>query len=196
MSKTRTLEPPVERILDVARDLFYRNGYRATGVNEVIEKSGVAKATFYKHFPAKEDLARAYLSATRKEELAFVDRHVAAKTRPLARFLAVMESLKPWAIDTDFRGCAFVNMASEVPDPHNRLRREGTLLYDEIRTRVHKLAEALIASDAGKYGHLDAGDLTEAYMVMFTGAVALSEIYHEIWPVDHALKAARRMVGA
>lgn len=186
---------PVERILAVATELFYRNGYRATGINEVIDKSGVAKATFYKHFPAKEDLARAYLKTSREAELAFIEQYVAAQDEPLNRFLAVMGSLKPWAIDTDFRGCAFINMASEVPDPHHTLRREGTKLYDEIRSKVSALSKALIASDEKKYGHLNDTELTEEYMVLFTGAVALAEIYHDIWPIDHALHSARRLVG-
>ena len=58
---TRPAGPPEERILAVASELFYRQGYRATGINEVIARSGVAKATFYNHFPSKEDLCLAYL---------------------------------------------------------------------------------------------------------------------------------------
>jgi AcrR family transcriptional regulator len=64
---------PRERIMSVAADLFYKQGYRATGVNEVIEKSGVAKATFYSHFPSKDDLALAYLRQLKDIEIAHVD---------------------------------------------------------------------------------------------------------------------------
>jgi len=64
---------PAERILDVASDLFYRQGYRATGINEVIKESGVAKATFYNHFPTKDDLCYAYLEGVRVREKAYVD---------------------------------------------------------------------------------------------------------------------------
>jgi hypothetical protein len=53
----------------------------------------------------------------------------------------------------------------------------------------------LIASDAGKYGHLDAKELTSEYMVAFTGAISLAEIYHAIWPVKDALTMARRLIG-
>ena len=59
--------------MSVAADLFYKQGYRATGVNEVIEKSGVAKATFYSHFPSKDDLALAYLRQLKDIEIAHVD---------------------------------------------------------------------------------------------------------------------------
>ena len=61
---TGTTAPPSaarERILDTAFRLFYAHGIRAVGVDLIIAESGVAKATFYKHFPAKDDLVVAYL---------------------------------------------------------------------------------------------------------------------------------------
>ena len=50
-----------ERILATAFSLFYAKGIRAVGIDLIIAESGVAKATFYKHFPAKDDLVVAYL---------------------------------------------------------------------------------------------------------------------------------------
>jgi AcrR family transcriptional regulator len=186
---------PRERIMSVASDLFYRQGYRATGINEVIEKSGVAKATFYSHFPSKDDLALAYLQQLKDTEIVHVDNSIQAAKGRVNRFLAVIRSLEPWLLDTEFRGCAFINMASEVPDPRHPLRKVGREVYDFVRGRVAALAEELIASDARKYGLLDAKELTREYMVAFTGAIALAEIYHAIWPVKDALNTARRLIG-
>ena len=61
MSATSTALPPRERILRTAHDLFYRDGIRATGIDRVIAESGVAKVTFYRQFPSKDDLVLAYL---------------------------------------------------------------------------------------------------------------------------------------
>jgi AcrR family transcriptional regulator len=187
---------PVERILAVAAELFYKQGYRATGVNEVIEKSGVAKATFYHHFPAKDDLAAAYLKAAHAEELVYLDQFLAAETEPLGRFLSVVASIRPWLIDHDFRGCPFINIASEVPDPNDRLRKVGVQLYEDVRKRVENLATALIASDRKKYGRLDAWKVSHAYMLILAGAMALAEINHDLAPAEHALETVRRLVGA
>jgi len=187
---------PVERILAVAEDLFYRQGYRATGVNEVIEKSGVAKATFYSHFPAKDDLAEAYLERARQEELIYLARCLAAETEPLGRFLSVVVSVGPWLIEHDFRGCPFINMVSEVPEPDDRLVQVGRKLYAEVEARVKTLAEALIASDRARYGHLDAGEVSRQYMVIVAGALALSGVHRALWPAEDALNAVRRLVGA
>jgi AcrR family transcriptional regulator len=187
---------PVERIMAVAADLFYTQGYRATGVNEVIEKSGVAKATFYSHFPSKDDLAAAYLERARQEELIYLDRSLAAETEPLGRFLSVMASVGPWLIEHDFRGCPFINMVSEVPEPDDRLVQVGRKLYAEVEARVKTLAEALIASDRARYGHLDAGEVSRQYMVIVAGALALSGVHRALWPAEDALNAVRRLVGA
>ena len=57
---TSTL-PARERILVTAHELFYRDGLRATGIDRLIAESGVAKLTFYRHFPSKDDLIRTFL---------------------------------------------------------------------------------------------------------------------------------------
>ena len=184
-----------DRILEVATDLFYRQGYRATGINEVIDKSGVAKATFYKHFPSKDDLYEACLHILSEKELCFVDEGIQSSNDPRERLLSVLTWLETWATNTDFRGCAFLHAASEVPDPNHRLRKVGTRLYDEIRHRVEKLVEEFLASDIAKYGHLDAKTLANDYMVLFSGAVALAEIYHAIWPIEQAVETFERLIG-
>ncbi|MEJ2142214.1 MAG: TetR/AcrR family transcriptional regulator [Gammaproteobacteria bacterium] len=184
-----------ERILEVATDLFYRQGYRATGINEVIDKSGVAKATFYNHFPSKDVLCKDCLNGLSDNELHFVDSAIHNANGPLDRFLSVIQSLEPWARDTEFRGCAFMNIASEVPEPDSPLRKVGTKLYDEIRLRVEKLTSELIESNKEKYGHLDVDTVSKCYLVAFAGAVALAEIYHAIWPIHDAVNSVRRMIG-
>ena len=180
--------------MSVGSDLFYRQGYRATGINEVIEKSGVAKATFYNHFPSKDELYEACLEVLSENELHFVDDGIRSSQSARDRFISVIANLKPWAIDTEFRGCAFLNAASEIPDPTSRLRKVGTRLYDEIRLRVEKLAKELIESDP-KYRHFDVAALVEDYMVAFSGAVALSQIYHSIWPIEQAIESIERLIG-
>jgi AcrR family transcriptional regulator len=184
-----------DRILDVATDLFYTQGYRATGINEIIEKSGVAKATFYNHFPSKDQLCAASLKWLMANEINYVENAIANSEGPLDRFLAAITSLKAWAISTEFRGCAFMNISAEIPEPSNPLRKIGTKLYDEIRNRVEQLANELIESNTKKYGHLDASAITKDYMIIFAGAVGLMEIYHAIWPVEHAEQTMRRLIG-
>jgi AcrR family transcriptional regulator len=190
-SKAKTAR---DRILNTAADLFYRNGYRATGINEVIAKAEVAKATFYAHFPTKDDLCLAYLKDRNSREAAEIMDFVNSKRTPLTRFYAVMDSIEPWAIETNFRGCQFINMVPEVPNRTSELRKEGHRHYDWAKVLVNKLATELIESTPKKYGHLDADELTDAYMTHLAGAIALSGVYNELWPIKSGIKAVRRLV--
>jgi len=186
---------PRDRIIKVATDLFYRQGYRATGINEVIEKSGVAKATFYSHFPSKEDLGLAYLQQVKEGEIAHLEKYIRSAKGPRERYYAVIRSLEPWLLDTKFRGCAFINMVSETPDPKHPLRKVGREVYDYTWARVETQVKELIASDKKKFGHLNTRELTGEYMTAFVGAIALAEIYHAVWPVEDALNTACRLIG-
>lgn len=181
--------------MQVATELFYQQGFRATGINEVIEKSGVAKATFYSHFPSKDDLGVAYLKGVTESEDAYTEQAIREAKNPLDRFLSVLTALGPWLASTNFRGCPYMNMASEIPDPRHPLRKEGVQFYTRLRARVQQLAQELIESDPKKYGHLDAKALTEDYMVAFLGATALAELYEDVWPVEHALSTIRRLLA-
>jgi AcrR family transcriptional regulator len=184
-----------ERILQTAADLFYRNGYRATGINEVIEKASVAKATFYAHFKTKDDLCLAYLKGRNNDEAGEIMDFVNSKSTPEERFFSVMEAQEPWAIRTNFRGCQFINMVPEVPDQDSPLRAEGHRHYDWARELVHKLAGELIESDPAAYEQFDVDELTEAYMTHLAGAIALAGVYNELWPIQSGIKAVRRLVS-
>lgn len=184
-----------ERILQVASDLFYRQGYRATGINEVIQKSGVAKATFYNHFPSKDELGKAYLSNLVGYELAEFDATMIKEKQAEKRFLLPLQWIRQWLRETEFRGCAFLHTVAEFPDPKNPLRRYGKQFYDTARERVQNLVEELIASDTKKYGHLNTDAVTKSYMVILAGTIALAQIYHDEWPVDDALSTVQKLIA-
>ncbi len=99
------------RILHTAHALFYRDGVRATGVDRIIAESGVTKVTFYRHFPSKNDLIRAYLAYRHVRWMAwFTDalaRHGGGRD-------AIVPALAEWFRDADYRGCAFINSVGEL----------------------------------------------------------------------------------
>ena len=186
---------PRERILKTAADLFFHQGFRATGINEVIAKAGVAKATFYSHFPTKDDLCLAYLRDRNTSEFEAITAFVHDNNSPSERFLAVMKSVQPWLEANRLRGCAFLNMVAEVPDPCNLLRREGLQHYESLRQLIRDLSEDLINSDAQRYEGLDAQVLADDYMVILGGAIAMTEIYHDIWPAIQGVKLVERLIN-
>lgn len=195
MKTDKRQQNPRDRILAVASELFFEQGYQATGVNEVIAKSGVAKATFYHHFPSKEDLCLEYLQSCNTNEYEAAVSSVRERSTARERFLAVIESTGPWLEANALRGCAFLNIVAEVPDPLSRLRREGQEHYERLRALVRRLARELIDSDPQRYGHLDPGTLAGDYIVVLGGAIAMSEIYHDLWPVKQGEEMVKRMIG-
>ncbi len=186
---------PRERILETAANLFFHQGFRATGINEVISKSGVAKATFYNHFPTKDDLCLAYLRDRNTSEFDAINAFVHDHDSPVERFLAVMKSVQPWLEANHLRGCAFLNMVAEVPDPRNLLRREGLQHYESLRQLIRELAEDLIRSDGQHYEGFEAEVLTNDYMLILGGAIAMTEIYHDIWPAIQGVKLIERLIN-
>ncbi len=110
-----TALPARDRILVTAHDLFYRDGIRATGVDRIIAESGVAKLTFYRHFPAKDELIKAFLNYRHERWMAwFVDalgRHGAVAGGGL---LPLVGAMREWFEDPLFRGCAFINAIAEM----------------------------------------------------------------------------------
>ena len=183
-----------QRILEAATELFFQQGYRATGVNEVIAKSGVAKATFYSHFPTKEDLCLAYLQDRNTSEYESIASFVNSRTSPKGRFMAVIESIQPWLEESSMRGCAFLNMVAEIPEPSNRLRRMGVLHYNMVRDLVRNLAQDLIDSDVKAYGELNADQLANDYMVILAGAIAMAEVYNSLTPTHSAIELVEKLI--
>lgn len=111
--------PARERILLTAHDLFYADGIRATGIDRVIAASGVTKVTFYRHFPSKDDLVRAFLDHRHARWMAwFVDalgrRGAHERAGDAGALLLLADVIAEWFADPAFRGCAFINAVAEV----------------------------------------------------------------------------------
>lgn len=110
-----------DRILGTAHDLFYRDGIRATGIDRLIAESGVTKVTFYRHFPSKHALVRAFLDLRHARWMAwFVDalgrRGADTPAADGSSLLLLADVLQEWTEMPVFRGCAFINTVVEIAD--------------------------------------------------------------------------------
>ena len=185
MAKATTNAPVRERVLATASDLFYRQGYRATGINQIIAESGVAKASFYDHYPSKIDLLLAYAKAVSAEQLKEIRGLVGQPETARERFFMYLEMLKPWFDESAFRGCPFQNLIAEVGCDESSVREVTLAFRDGERAIIQELTEALIQDEPALAG-LDVKEVTATYQVLLEGAIALSVVYRETWPVDRA----------
>ncbi|WP_157250719.1 TetR/AcrR family transcriptional regulator [Nonomuraea typhae] len=113
--------PARTRILETATRLFYAEGIRAVGIDRIIAEAGVAKATFYHHFPAKDDLVTAYVDDQARMQRELADRLPAAPPRD--KLLMIFERLGEAGSNPAYRGCPFINAAAEFPDRAHPVRR-------------------------------------------------------------------------
>ena len=176
---------PAERILAVADQLFYEQGIAATGVNQLIAEASVAKASFYRHFPGKEDLVVAYL---RQRLSAFEEgmrREVERHPSPRDGLLAIFDFLDDWLQQTAYRGCAFQNAAAEFPELDASPR--------QVVREAKKRQRELIAELCRQAGCPEVGD--EIFLLM-EGATSQAAIQNDSWPVRAARRTVQRLLDA
>jgi AcrR family transcriptional regulator len=141
-----------EKILSTAYTLFTRRGIRDVGVDEIIARSGVAKATLYRHFPAKDDLVLAFLRQ-REQLWTFATVEAEARRRgadPEGRLLAIFDVFDDWFGRDDFEGCSFINVLVELGSAHVAGRASIEHLSN-IRAMVERLASEAALRDPAEF---------------------------------------------
>src|SRR4029077_20053357 len=131
-----------ERILDAAYELFSRRGIQAVGVNEVIERAGVATATLYRHFPSKDELVLAFLQLREQRWTRdFVEAGAMGRSAdPEERLLAIFDVFDEWFHRDDFEACSFINVLLEM-GPQHPAGGASVEHLDHIRSIVRRFAD-------------------------------------------------------
>jgi AcrR family transcriptional regulator len=131
-----------DRILETAYQLFARHGIQAVGVDEIIRHADVAKATFYNHFPSKNDLVLEFLNLREERwTLAWIEgeaRHRA--DTPEEQLLTIFELFDEWFHRKDFEADSFVNVLLEMGATHPAGKASIEHLGN-VRAIITKLAE-------------------------------------------------------
>ncbi|MEO7374606.1 MAG: helix-turn-helix domain-containing protein [Terrimesophilobacter sp.] len=143
-----------ERILNAAYKLFSQRGIRAVGVDELIAASGVANATFYRHFASKDNLVLAFLD--RREELwtlgTIVSQALARAESPKAQLLAIFDIFDEWFHKPDFEGDPFISILLEM-GPDHPLGRAALERLDTVRDMVRGLAIEARLREPDSFAH-------------------------------------------
>ncbi|MFZ0388013.1 MAG: TetR/AcrR family transcriptional regulator [Solirubrobacteraceae bacterium] len=138
-----------ERLLAAAYELFSRRGVNAVGIDMIIQRSGVARQTMYRHFDSKQELVLAFLD--RRDQLWTRDWLQATVERgggkPATRLLAIFDTFDLWFHEPDFEGCSFINVMLEHPDPDHPVHRACAVHLAAIRRFVAELARGAQIDD-------------------------------------------------
>ena len=179
--------PAHDRILDVAFQLFYARGIRAVGVDLIIAESGVAKATFYKHFPSKDELVLAYLDKVDGIWSGQLRTSAeAAGPDPTDQLVGIFDALGSACRRDGYRGCAFINAAAQA--------LPGTPVHD--RTVAHKRAVLAWVHDLAVHaGVADPTALARSLTLLLDGGLADGALAADPAAATAAKDAARVLVA-
>jgi AcrR family transcriptional regulator len=177
-----------ERLLAAAEELFYEEGVHTVGIDRVIERAGVAKATLYSVFGSKDELVRAYLeqhNATWHGRL--IDRVTARYAGPRERLLGVFDVLGERFTEPDFRGCAFVNASAEA--------RPGSLV-EHASDVARAWVVDLFADLARQAGVAEPGPLARQLAMLYHGASLSARMDRDLTAAAAARAAAATLLDA
>lgn len=179
-----------EQLLRAASELFYREGIRAVGVDAVVERAGVNKMSLYRQFSSKDELVVAYLE---QADAAFFRRFEKSVAKhpgdPARQLVQYFEDLAERASEKAYRGCPFVNVSAEFPDPSHPARLCVARNKAKLMERLKAIATAAGADDAQA--------LADALALLIEGIYASSQTYGPgCGPIKAAPRVATRLVAA
>jgi AcrR family transcriptional regulator len=172
---------PAERILAAADRLFYTKGIRAVGVDAVAAAAGVSKRTLYHHYPSKDALITAYLTA-RFNLLPPSDKPAREQ------LLAAYDRIERMVARGSFRGCPYVNAVTELGDRRHPATAIAVQFKEQRRLWYRALLERL--------GTRDADALATQLQILFEGALSLALVRGEPGIARGARAAAETLLDA
>lgn len=179
-----------DRILNTARDLFYKEGARSVGVDTVVAQSGVAKTSLYRWFPSKDALIVAVLEKERHDRWAGWDKTAAqSDAEPRARLRAHLTGIARYVNSSHFRGCPFMNVTAEFADPQHPARLLATEEMHELRRRLRGLVDNV-------EGVSNPQELTEHLLLLVDGAFSSAQALGKSGPQHFLVAAADALVDA
>jgi AcrR family transcriptional regulator len=169
-----------ERLLDAADELFYEEGIHIVGIDRVIEKAGVAKASLYSTFGSKDELVRAYLNRKYDQRRTRITEWLTRYSSPRERLLGVFDALGDSIAQPGYHGCAFANASAESGP--------GSVA-EQVTQEYRAWTRGLFTELARDAGAADCATLAAQLHLLYDGVNWAARI-------DHDLDAARRARAA
>lgn len=175
-----------QRLLGTATRIFYANGIHSVGVDRIIAEANITRATFYRHFPSKDDLVVAYLQEVHQMERGGITAAIAAHPTPSDALLAIADGIATNLQSPGFRGCAFLNAAAEFPDVehpvHKQIIAHRQWFLDTLTTLMAQVAEE--SSDAA----------ARHFVMLRDGAMAAGCLFDPALVADTFLRGTQGLI--
>jgi AcrR family transcriptional regulator len=178
-----------EKVSETARELFYKRGIRAVGVDEIVTQAGVTKPSLYRSYPSKDDLIASCLREHDQEARHRWERAVAsAPGNPRLQLSNAIKAFAELALDKEFRGCPISNAAVEFPDPCHPVHTLARKMKQENRERWLALIQQLDVDDPA--------GLTDGLILLGEGAASAFQSYGCSGPVTCFVQSAEALIDS
>ncbi len=186
--KTSSVRRPArERLLAAAEELFYQDGVQSVGIDRVIERAGVAKASLYGNFNGKDDLVRAYLDARFEARRVAIETKLALHEAPRDKMLAVFDAMTEPLAKRNYRGCAFLRATAEMAaDASGR----------EVCRNARRWTRELLSGLAKEAGASNPDVLAKQLVLLYDGAAASAQMDRDPAAAAEARAAAVLLIDA
>src|ERR1700744_6075888 len=176
-----------ERLLDAADELFYEEGIHIVGIDRVIEKAGVAKASLYSTFGSKDELVRAYLTRRYDQRRTRITEWVNRCSTPRERLLGVFHALGEPIAQPGYHGCAFATATAESS--------RGSVA-EQVTQEYRAWTRALFTDLARDAGAADPATLGAQLHLLYDGVNWAARIDRDLDAAGRAQAAAAVLLDA
>ncbi|MBN8856419.1 MAG: TetR/AcrR family transcriptional regulator [Sphingobacteriales bacterium] len=178
------------RVMDTVTRLFYEQGFQATGINQIIEESEVAKASLYEHFPSKEAILQAYLEDATAQWRSEFEEFCKGKAAGDKTILALFDYRKFLAVKRGFKGCTFIRVVYEMPNL-DKAALEVILRHKEY---IRKMLKENIALLPSRRSPKEVEELAEMIVSLYEGCGVQSSLERSARSIDSARKIAQKLL--
>lgn len=177
----------LKKLLDTTERLIYAGGIGATGMDQIVKVSGVARKTIYRHFKTKDELVA---EALRKRDERWMNWFITESEKggtPVGKLLATFDALEQWFFTPDFRGCAFINAAGEIGDPADPIRAVSKLHKVKLHDYLLQLTK--------EYSAADPEELAYEFLMLIDGAITVALVMNDRNAARKGKQLARKLLG-
>ena len=175
-----------DHIVKIANGLFYKNGYNATGINEIIEKADIAKATLYHHFKSKEAICIAYLEERNHEFMSQLHELTNSKAVGKPQLLVIFDYLRDLYRKGEFHGCWAQKTLGELPPDNKRIR---SVIQKQKKELLLFLGE-VVGNNIANISKAETEKISGGLYLLYESAITESHLHQNDWPIHMAKSIA------
>ena len=180
-----------EHIIKVASELFYANGYNATGINEIIAKAEIAKATLYSHFKSKDALCIAYLKSMDNNFMDNLDVFIKSKKEAKLQLLGIFDFLREMYYTSNFNGCWAIKCIAEIGKENHVVRQE----IQNQKINLLSYLKGIISTNLPYCSKAEIEKLSNTIYLLYESAICESHLHQSDWPIYSAKNIANQVIS-